>query len=599
MGKIVESIAFASAYSSVEDALVVADPSAVSWDEEADFVVVGYGGAGVAAANQALDGGLSVIALDRFAGGGATTLNGGIIYAGGGTTVQKAAGYDDPPEGVFEYLSRELHGIVTDETLQRFCEAGPETIEWLQAHGVRFGPNAYPKKTSYPPRGYFLYFPDNSLLKSYRGKHPPAPRGHKVQYGDNNMEDGFGRGIFEPQRDAAAAAGVRLFSQTEARQLVVDRSGTVIGLKAHRVFPDDPRQAKLAKAQRQMIKWLMLLPQTMPGGNITSAVARFYERRAMRLEAAAAKPVFIRARRGICLSSGGFIFNKPMVAQFAPRFLDIFPLGTPADNGSGILLGRSVAGALHAMDRASSWRFLNPPVAWSKGIMVNARGARYINEASYGAHLGRAIMAPGNDGASWLILDAELWKEARESVKRDKIYAFQRLPAWAMMTFASKKAASLEALGDQLGLDKAVFAATIEEYRRAKAGAIIDRFGKAPEDMGALGQGPFYAMDVGLRSRFMVLPTITLGGLLVDEASGLVLRDDGSTIPGLYAAGRTAIGLCSFEYLSGLSAGDCIFSGRRAGRHASGLNGAPEPSRQGISGAAASEPKRSRTAPVA
>jgi len=599
MAKIVESIAFASAYSSVEDALVVADPSAVSWNEEADFVVVGYGGAGVAAANQALDGGLSVIALDRFAGGGATTLNGGVIYAGGGTAVQKAAGYDDPPEGIFEYLSRELHGIVTDETLRRFCEAGPETIEWLQAHGVRFGPNAYPKKTSYPPRGYFLYFPDNSLLKSYRGKHPPAPRGHKVQYGDNNMEAGFGRGIFEPQRDAAAAAGVRLFSQTEARQLVVDRSGTVIGLKAHRVLPDDPRQAKLAEAQRQMIKWLLLLPATMPGGSITAAIARYYERRALRLEAEAAKPVFIRARRGICLSSGGFIFNKQMVAQFAPRYLDVYPLGTPADNGSGILLGRSVAGALHAMDRASSWRFLNPPTAWSKGIMVNARGARCINESSYGAHLGRALMAPGNDGVVWLILDAELWNEARESFKRDKLYDFQRVPAWLMMTFSKKKAASLEALGEMLGFDKAVFAATIEDYRRAKAANSLDQFGKAPEDMGALERGPFYAMDMGVRSRFMPLPTITLGGLLVDEESGLVLRDDGSTIPGLYAAGRTAIGLCSFEYLSGLSAGDCIFSGRRAGRHASSLKGVPEPSRQGISSAAASASTKARTAQVA
>jgi 3-oxo-5alpha-steroid 4-dehydrogenase len=332
---------------------------------------------------------------------------------------------------------------------------------------------------------------------------------------------------------------------------------------------------------------------------MTAAIARYYERRVKRLEAAAAKPVFIRARHGICLSSGGFIFNKQMVAQFAPRFLEVYQLGTPADNGSGILLGRSVAGALHAMDRVSSWRFLNPPEAWSKGIVVNARGARYINESSYGAHLGRALMAPGNDGVAWLILDAELWNQAKESLKRDKIYAFQRIPAWLMMTFAGKKATSLEALGDKLGFDKAVFAATIEDYRRAKAGGIIDQFGKAPEDMGALRQGPFYAMDVGLRSRFMPLPTITLGGLLVDEESGLVLRDDGSTIPGLYAAGRTAIGLCSYEYLSGLSAGDCIFSGRRAGGHASGLNGAPEPSRQGVSGAAASESVKSPTALIA
>ena len=37
---------------------------------------------------------------------------------------------------------------------------------------------------------------------------------------------------------------------------------------------------------------------------------------------------------------------------------------------------------------------------------------------------------------------------------------------------------------------------------------------------------------------------------------------------GLYAAGRNAVGICSNSYVSGLSLSDCIFSGRRAGRHA-------------------------------
>jgi 3-oxo-5alpha-steroid 4-dehydrogenase len=39
-------------------------------------------------------------------------------------------------------------------------------------------------------------------------------------------------------------------------------------------------------------------------------------------------------------------------------------------------------------------------------------------------------------------------------------------------------------------------------------------------------------------------------------------------VPGLYAAGRTAVGLCSHSYVSGLSLADCVFSGRRAGRRA-------------------------------
>jgi 3-oxo-5alpha-steroid 4-dehydrogenase len=61
---------------------------------------------------------------------------------------------------------------------------------------------------------------------------------------------------------------------------------------------------------------------------------------------------------------------------------------------------------------------------------------------------------------------------------------------------------------------------------------------------------------------------LTRGGLVVAEDSGRVRRADGTTVPGLYAAGRSAVGLCSRSYVSGLSLADCVFSGRRAGRHA-------------------------------
>ena len=53
-------------------------------------------------------------------------------------------------------------------------------------------------------------------------------------------------------------------------------------------------------------------------------------------------------------------------------------------------------------------------------------------------------------------------------------------------------------------------------------------------------------------------------------------RPDGTGVPGLYAAGRTAVGLCSRSYVSGLSLADCVFSGRRAGRSAAAEADGPE-----------------------
>ncbi|MNN33332.1 hypothetical protein D3C81_1470870 [compost metagenome] len=51
----------------------------------------------------------------------------------------------------------------------------------------------------------------------------------------------------------------------------------------------------------------------------------------------------------------------------------------------------------------------------------------------------------------------------------------------------------------------------------------------------------------------------------MDERSGAVLDEQGQPIDGLYAAGRSALGIPSHLYISGLSLADCVFSGRRAG----------------------------------
>jgi 3-oxo-5alpha-steroid 4-dehydrogenase len=510
-----------------------------------------------------------------------------VIYVGGGTSVQKAAGYEDTPEAMFAYLSREVDGVVFDETLQRFCESGPEMIRWLERHGVRFKAAAYAKKTSYPTSKYYLYFSDNSLLEKNRNKHPPAPRGHKV-YLDlgERASFGFGRGIIDPLR--AAATSVRLLYQTDARQLVVDRKGAVIGLKAYQTTADHPRYKALIKAQRSMHRWQLMLPPSMPGARITGAIGGYYARVASEIERMAARPLYVRVKRGICLSCGGFIFNRPMVRALAPLNVKSMPLGTPADDGSGMLLGYSVAGALNRMDEVSNWRFLNPPRAWARGVLVNARGERFVDEASYGATIGRAMMKPGNEGVAWLILDHELWQFTQENLKQDDLLPFQRDPVRLTMWLYSKKAGTLKGLAAKIDVNPDRFVATIEQYRKAQAGEIVDIFNKSSNDMGWMQKAPYYALDMGVASRFFPLPSITLGGLLVDERTGLVLRSDRTTIPGLYAAGRTAVGLCSNLYLSGLASADCIFSGRRAASHAVSLKDGPEESRIGLSAAAAS-----------
>jgi succinate dehydrogenase/fumarate reductase flavoprotein subunit len=61
----------------------------------------------------------------------------------------------------------------------------------------------------------------------------------------------------------------------------------------------------------------------------------------------------------------------------------------------------------------------------------------------------------------------------------------------------------------------------------------------------------------------------TMGGLAV-SIDGEVLRDDGSVIPGLYAAGACASNIAEDgkSYASGTQLGEGSFFGRRAGTHA-------------------------------
>ncbi|PQM49024.1 3-oxo-5-alpha-steroid 4-dehydrogenase [Mycobacterium talmoniae] len=76
-------------------------------------------------------------------------------------------------------------------------------------------------------------------------------------------------------------------------------------------------------------------------------------------------------------------------------------------------------------------------------------------------------------------------------------------------------------------------------------------------------------MNISVRPKLLCpTPMLTLGGVRVAEDTGAVLNAAGDPIPGLFGAGRTAVGVCSESYVSGLSIADCVFSGRRAGASA-------------------------------
>ena len=544
----------------IEPPLLVARAEDLAWSDSAQVVVVGWGAAGACAALQARQEGASVLVIDRFEGGGASALSGGVVYAGGGTPQQKEAGFVDSPQFMHAYLRHEVGQVVSDATLERFCHDSVANQRWLESHGVRFGATMPDHKTSYPPEGKFLYYSGNEMVPAY-GQHlppgqKPAPRGHRVV-----AKGQSGATFFAALQKATLQVGAQTLLQASVRRLVCEQNadgspGRVLGVEVWHMPAGDARTAQHARLHEDYRRH-----RTFRAGK---AMACLNE--AARLEREAAQPRLVRALQGVVLSTGGYIFNPELMAQHAPHTRKGWPIGDAGCDGSGLRLGHSVRAASAELHNISSWRFITPPAVWPKGVVVNRAGERFCNEQVYGATLGHELVEH-QGGKAWLILDGTLRRQATFQCLFGKLWAFQALPALAMMWLKAVKAPNAQALAARIGADPAKLQASIASANAAAQGTAEDPFGKSADMRHAL-QGPLLALDISMGNPLFPLATLSLGGLRVDEDSGQVLDATGQAIPGLYAAGRTAIGLASRRYISGLSLADCVFSGRRAGRAA-------------------------------
>ncbi|MRH91541.1 FAD-binding protein [Nocardia sp. SYP-A9097] len=531
-----------------------------TWDSSADIVVVGYGGAGVAAALAARESGADVLALDRFLGGGATALSGGIVYAGGGTWVQRAAGVQDDVENMLAYLRAEVGDAVSEQTLRRFCEGSTAMIDWLSSHGVPFQPSLCPYKTSYPTDEHYLYYSGSENSGGFRELATPAQRGHRA-----HGRGVSGKKLFGPLAASAARHGVRVQTGTRATRLVIE-DGRVVGVEAI-TLRDAP--AKVLRRFAALAKISAKPGVYHPG--LRNAVGKLMDR----IEARYGTPVRIEARTGVILTTGGFIANGTMVGQHAPNYpwAEGLPLGTAGDDGSGITMAQAAGAAIGKMDAISTWRFIAPPSAFFGSIAVDANGQRMLDESRYGAAMGAAIAtSPGN--RAWLLVDAELMAESQRQLGGQSVW-FQRMQTERLMRVKPITGNTIEDVAARAGIEPAALRKTVDAHNRAIEQNLPDPMGKPADIRKPIRTGPYALLDISFKARLTYpMPMLTLGGLLVDEDTGAVRTADGGTIPGLFAAGRAAVGVCSNSYVSGLSLADCIFSGRRAGAHSVQVNSA-------------------------
>ncbi len=468
----------------------------VVFDETVDVVVVGLGVAGASAVVSARQAGGDVLAVERaVAPGGTSASSGGLIYLGGGTALQRACGFDDSSENMAAFLTAALGPGSDDERLRAYCEGSPEHFDWLVSIGVPFR-SAFcdePNRESADDAG--LLFSGGEDTYPFDEIALPVPRGHKPQYTDS--AGGF---LMERLGVAVSASGARVSVDSRAEALVAD-GGQVVGVRV----------------------------QTEEG---------------MRT---------VRARGGVILASGGFIHNDAMVAEECPSAHVPDPawrIGTPNDDGRGIRMGVGAGAAAARLEAFECALPLGPPHRLARGILVNRRGERFINEDAYTGRIGLHALRD-QDGFVYMITD--------DVIHEPNILGLR-------IAFA---ATTPEELAGDLGVPAEALARTVRDYNGAALRGEDPEFHKRAPFLQPIGVPPASGIGaIDLRvDHGAIYATFTLGGLATD-AHGRALDSSGQRVPGLYAAGRTAASLAASHYASGISLGDGSFFGRQAGRDA-------------------------------
>ena len=261
-------------------------------------------------------------------------------------------------------------------------------------------------------------------------------------------------------------------------------------------------------------------------------------------------PVFVRAKKGVVLATGGFVMNEEMRRKHCPQTFKIKdPIGDK-DDGSGINMGVGAGGEAIHMDQFFTTCPWTIPESHAKGVFVNIQGQRFINEDCYHGRVSRtAVDQPGN--RVYLLLDSA---------------HFEQPPEFGRMTIAGT-GNDWEEVERELEMAEGTLSRTMDFYNRHAREGRDPLFDKQPPILTPLDQGPFVALELNFETSYFSF--FTLGGLKTSPHAE-VLNRGGKPIPGLFAAGRCTSGLPAWGhgYSSGMSLADCTFFGRQAGRTA-------------------------------
>lgn len=443
--------------------------------EKFNVVVIGTGLSGLAAALEAQNAGAKVAVLDKMAeeySSGNSRFSAGMI----------AIPSDNSPkaqEDYYEDFMKKSMGNGNSVLYKVLAAQSLEGVEWLKGQGLELTP-----PVNVP--GFRL-----KAVVFAPGLYKGMPR------------------ALETLKQNLEKKGGKIFYQSKAKQLIMDTSGRVIGVR------------------------------TLDSKGLKDYLAE-----------------------AVVIASGGYGANGQMLETYVdPNADQMMVRGVKWATGDGLRMAEEAGAMLVNMGGMVSIHVAavspektasgNPFPAIPFTVGINRDGKRYVDESKGYVANGKAVMKqPGQTVA--MIFDEEIKKQPGVAIS---CKLFQDLKLGVV------EADSISALASKIQVPPAALEQTISEYNAAiKDGKALEA--KPPKAAFAfkIASPKFYAF-------YPLVPgiTLTFGGIKINEKAQ-VQEADGQVIGGLYAGGECAGGLYYDDYIGGGSLVNCLVMGRMAGK---------------------------------
>ncbi len=537
------TITSAAIKSAVEDCLTQAGANVDDWktevakepgkeiEMEADVIVVGGGGAGLAAAISASENGAKVIVVEKNGAVGGDTLVCGAIYNNPDEALQSKVEMSD---AVKKTLEAGIGVEPVDEAHKELIDTVSKEWKQHQADG---------KTTLFDSDAWFT-------LQTYNGGDNVADLDLVKVLCDNaaagyewiqglgmEFNDTIGQGagslwqrthtstkpmgtgfISTYVENIAADENVEMITSTTATKLVQDDTGRVVGVEAEDV-----------------------------NGNTYK----------------------FQASKGVVLAAGGFAANSKMVSEYntTGKWNDLSKVPTTnrfsCSQGDGIIMAQEIGAALYQMEEIQLLYLGNVkdggltkyPARCVNGtdqeIFINKNGERFVKEDGRRDEICLQVLAQP-DAMFYFLESADGdYTDVNTALTADG-FTFKEMEEQGYIIIAD----TLDEMAEKLGCDGETLKATVDTFN-ASVDSGEDEFGRTLFST-KLENGPFVATPR------QACVHHTMGGVKIDT-EGRVLKEDGTPIEGLVAAGEITGGIHGANRLGGNAVVDTVVFGKLAG----------------------------------